>query len=108
RLKFFDNLVPDRVAALMNTRPDSCAKVLRLTAKYFAHCADSFLDNAFGRPAPSRMKGGNHALLRFDNQNGKASRAEDAGQHSGQTCDGASSAGGLRLLAGIGYHMDDV
>src|SRR5262245_45518109 len=65
RLKFFDHLVPDRVTALMNARPDGCAKVLGLTAKYFAHAADSFLDNAFGRPAPSGMKGGNHALLRI-------------------------------------------
>jgi len=71
----------DLVTAVVNTRTDSSANILRICAEVVLHFADSFLNDAFDGATPAGMKNTNCPPLGVNKNNGDAIGSENAKQN---------------------------
>lgn len=78
RLKLDSDLRADFVTAAANRGADGGENILGLRAELHLHLADGFCNDALERAAPSRMDGGNRALLGVNEKNRHTIRGLDS------------------------------
>jgi hypothetical protein len=75
------DLLPNRIAASPDTRPDSRQQILHPRSILLRHLGNSPLDDPRHRPSPPRMKRPHHPLLHIDHQHRNTIRSPHSQQY---------------------------